>query len=229
MSYKLFIYSLVMLALPSAVFSKTLVLNGTSPISEHGPKWHQAKKIISQAFSDIGINTHSINLPPARGLEMANSGEIDGDYVRFKSIAEMYNNLVRVPSAIETTEVVAFTTRDDIELADGIASLQHYQVGYLFGWKHIELFASDVQFAHAITKPETLFTMLSQQRFDLVIFTKRQGEKIINDLNLHNIRQIKTVLDEQDLYLLLNKQHQYLVPQLTQAINRVKERLDTSF
>lgn len=177
--------------------------------------------LLAEAFNRIGQSIEIVNLPAERSLINANAGITDGDFVRIAGLTGLYPNLVMVPEKIVDFEFVAFskkvrgrTTSWDF--------LQPYDVAIVRGWKILEenvvatrsLLRTDDQFQ--------LFTLLANDRTDIVIYSRFEGYAISNSLGGTDIKALEPPLAVREMYLYLNRKNQGLVRPLALALGEMK-------
>lgn len=177
--------------------------------------------LAKEAFSRIGKQVIITPLPSERSLINANSGITGGDLVRIDGISQLYPNLLKVPEKICDFDFVAFSKSADLKLS-GWDSLKPFSVGIITGWKILE----ENVHAKVVTKVENaeqLFHLLMRNRADLIIFSRYEGYGVIKDKKLHGVHVVEPPIESREMFLYLNKTHLKLVPQLAEALRKMKE------
>ncbi len=176
--------------------------------------------IMEAAYEKIGIDVVIQHYPPARGLQLANGGQTDGELYRSVRIDGKFSNLVMVPVAMTHTEIVVFTK--DVEFpVEGWESLQPYRIGVERGFKLAEARTEGMNTQSA--NVEQTFQMLDAGRVDVVISTRRGGSGYVNKLHLKDINILTPPLETDMLHHFLHKKHQNLIPQLVETLENMKE------
>ena len=163
----------------------------------------------------------TIHLPAERALVNADEGIEDGVYVRVHGLETLYKNLRIVPEKITDYEFVAFGKNPDMQITNW-DSLQEHDVAIVTGWKILETKIVRFKSLIKVKNGELLFKALAEDKVDLVVFNKLDGYGVIKDLNLKGIHALKMPLATREMFLYLHKNHEDLVPQLTDALRSMK-------
>jgi len=178
--------------------------------------------ISEEVFRRIGVEFKLISLPSERSLVSANQGEVDGEGLRIAGLTGTYPNLILVPERYIGISFVAFAKDKRMTLDHGWESLKPYSVAFINGWKMFETHTSGARTIHRVEKPEQMFRMLDSGRIDLALYTLADGLALVRGMGLSSIVPLSPSLQDVDMYLYLNKKHEHLVPQLTQALRDIK-------
>lgn len=164
------------------------------------------------------INILYDNLPNKRSLVNANTGITDGDATRVWEINNYYTNLIPVPSASHSIDLVVLSKKK-IYIKDP-SELSQYNVGVVQGMKIAVLLAEKNKPLSLLkaNDHDTLIKMLLADRLDLVI-----TNKIAIFGSLDKIRGQKLCLNDKplisrQLYMQLHKKNKDYIPQLQSAL-----------
>jgi polar amino acid transport system substrate-binding protein len=215
------------LTLAILFFSMTSVAFAGTPTitisSNNTPLDRKALSAISEEiFRRVGVEFKLVSLPSERSLVSANQGMVDGEGLRVAGLTGTYPNLIMVPERYIGISFVAFAKDKRITLDRGWESLKPYSVAFINGWKMFGTHTSDARIIHRVEKPEQLFRMLDSGRIDLALYTLADGLALVRDMGFSFIVPLSPSLMDVDMYLYLNKKHESLVPQLTQALRDIK-------
>jgi polar amino acid transport system substrate-binding protein len=177
--------------------------------------------IIKEACRRAGVDVEIVHLTSERSLVNADEGIDDGVFVRVAGLEEKYPNLVIVPEPITNFEFAVFTKKIDAKLANW-DDLQPYCVGIIRGWKILEHNLSGVKSLIIVKDETSLFSMLEEDRLDLIVYDKLQGRTLIKRNKRKDIRIIEPPLIIKPMYLYLNKKHRELVPGLAAALREMR-------
>jgi polar amino acid transport system substrate-binding protein len=177
--------------------------------------------VLEEAFARAGYEIEFIQLPAERSLTNANDGITDGDFVRISGLESIYPNLVRVPEKITDFEFVAFTKHVDIPIK-GWESLKPYHVGIVRGWKILEENIVGTPSLVKVRNQNLLFTLLANDRTDIVVYSRFEGYGLISHHALDGISILEPPLDTREMYLYLNKKHSHLIPKIDATLKEMK-------
>ena len=180
-----------------------------------------ADRIIKEALRREGIDAKFTIMPSERSLTNANEGIIDGEYIRIEGLQNTYTNLIMVPESVCNYDFTAFSRDPGIKI-NGWKSLAPYNVAFITGWKILE---KNVEFSKSLTKvknAQILFDLLANDRVDIVLIEKEQGELLIKQQRLQNMHALQPPLATRKMYLYLNKKHSALAPGIAQQLLKMK-------
>ena len=223
-----------------------LVLSGAG--EQEDPPHAMSERILTEAYSRIGVEIEVQRFPGPRGLFMANEGKIDGELFRGGINTDEFPDLIQIPVPIMYGELVVFTISVDFEV-DGWESLRPYNIGIQLGNKEIEAGTRGMQ-VEPLAKTEQLLLKLVAGRNDIVVVPRIQGMEILKELNsapgqwgvdqnaLQRIAILEPPIQRDPLFHYLHKKHAALVPKITAAlqemadeglIQRITEEVDADF
>ena len=207
----------------NAVAEKTLTFatGAKDPLHKKNQKGF-LNRVANEAFRRIGYKLYTIYLPSERALLNANAGIEDGDLNRIAGLQKIYPNLIQVPEPIMVREFTIFTKKPILKL-NGWASLMPYTVGYIVGWKIAEKNIKNTQEIVRVKNPLALFTLLNNNRVDVVFFERWMGLYVIKKNQFKNIRIVEPALVKKPMHIYLNKKHRHLVPEISRALINMKK------
>jgi len=185
-----------------------------------------ADMVVNHALAQLDLKMESVKLPAERALLNANAGIDDGDLLRIEGIEKTYPNLIQVPEKIIDIEFVVFTKQPQFTLSDW-QSLKPYSIAIINGWKILERNITDVAELTKVKNEDQLFTILSKNRVDAIVYSRWTGLAYITQHNLQGVYMVKPPIAQRSLYIYLHKKHKNLVPKLSQALKSMK--LDGSY
>jgi len=221
------IFIIFVLIYSTAVNAKTSTLNQTFVLNSPLLKSHPTARvkvglaIITDAFSALGIKVEFRYRPDKRSVTEANTGLVDGDFARIARVVREYDNLIVVPETLGVTNIVAFSLGKNIDLSDYKINQHQYNIGYISGWANVSSLLKDYRNKVAVVEYDVLFKFLVHKRVDLVLYNPVAGEKILQSQHIYDY-QISQSLLINETYLVLNKKHAALAPQLAIEIKRAK-------
>ncbi|MDO8959661.1 MAG: transporter substrate-binding domain-containing protein [Rhodocyclaceae bacterium] len=177
--------------------------------------------LIPEVFRRIGIEAEAVRYPAAeRALINANNGIDDGMALRIRGLEKLYPNLVRIDEKIIDNEFVAYAT--SVRFATtGFDTLKNYQVGYINGWK---IFESGLLPDTPVTKvqeADQLFALLAQDRADVILFERWQGNHIIRERGI-KAKMLQPPLATTEMFMYLHTKHARLVEPAARALRAMK-------
>ena len=178
-------------------------------------------QVMIEAFRRIGQPVEIRHLPTERSITNANLGITDGEFPRISGLGRLYPNLLEVPEKIDDFKFTAFTWRDDIQLKDW-ASCKPYNVAIVRGWKILEANLADAKSLIRVKDQKLLFSLLGKHRADMAVYSRFEGQEMIERLGLKSIRVLEPPLATKAMFLYLNKKHLQLIPALTEQLRSMK-------
>lgn len=178
-------------------------------------------RILIAAFAKLEIPITFGRLPSERSLQNVDNGIDDGDFVRIAGLEKSYPNLVMVPEKLDDFEFVAFAR--DLDLStNSWDALTPYHVGIVRGWKILEQNLSGVRGLVSVRNQNQLFSLLKDNRVDVVVYSRREGNLLLEKFGLVNVRALEPPLAVRPMYLYLNKKHVDLVAPLADVLKKMK-------
>ena len=205
-----------------AARAETLVLNSvaTAPLTNDAGTGF-LDIIANEAFRRNGIKLSLIRLPAERGLINANTGIDDGELLRIGGMEKLYPNLVPVPEKLMDMHFVAFSKDPSVKI-DGWQSLKNYAVGFIKGWKILEINTPKEAQIILARDSEQLFTMLEKNRIDVALFERLMGLEIIRHKKIQGARDLSPSLAVRGMYIYLNKKYKPLASKIAASLAALK-------
>jgi polar amino acid transport system substrate-binding protein len=177
--------------------------------------------VIKEACRRIGVTVHIFSLPAERALQNVNDGINDGDFTRITGLEKKYPNLVLVPEELVYYEYMAFT-KHVTDKVNGWSGLKPYDVGIITGWKILEANVKGTRSLVKVRDEKVLFSLLENERVDIVTYYLLGGNAIVKELNFKDIHAIEPPVSVNPMYLYLNKKHKSLIPKLVVSLRELK-------
>lgn len=178
-------------------------------------------QVVIEAFRRAGLPVRIAHLPTERSITNADLGITDGEFPRISGLDSLYPNLIMVPEKIDDFEFVAFTWRNDIQIEDW-DSCKPYNVAIVRGWKILETNLADVNSLVSVNNQQNLFTLLGEHRTDMVVYSRFEGQEMIETLGLDSIEVLEPPLAIREMFLYLNRKHLALVPEIEEQLRSMK-------
>lgn len=205
--------------LSAPALAQTLTLTTSSTEQELA----MLQQVGQEAFRALGLELKLLSVPAERSLQMADSGQSDGDGLRVRGLEATYTNLVPVPESFMDTEFSAVVHNPEIRQIHGWEGLGPYRVGMIRGWKIVEQKSRGAQKVYAAVDYSSLFNMLAYDRIDVAVYTRPDVPAILAELKLPQLRLLEPPLDSQPMVLYLHRSHQALVPALDRELKAMKQ------
>ena len=215
-----FLYSIILLfAIPhTTVATEKLVFTGI----EGAVNSDIGMKVLSKAYSKLGIKVIYHPLPGERSLRVANSGKVDGEVFRIANVQKRYKNLIQVPTKINILPAIAYTKGKKINI-DGWQSLKPHRIGIQVGIKFAERGTKGMNPTRVDTN-EQLFKMLDSGRIDVAIAAQSNGLKTLKKMNTTQISELTPAIEEYPLYHYLHKKNSHLLSKLNAVLIKMTQQ-----
>lgn len=178
-------------------------------------------QLLAEAFRRAGADAAMrVHESSERALMNANNGVDDGNAPRIKGLEAQYPNLVRIPEKLFDNDFVAHSLRHWFATPDW-KSLAPYHVAYLIGWKIFENNLANKAEATKVKDADQLFSLLRQDRADVILYERWQGLWRARELGL-SIVTMEPPLARQEMYCYVNRKHEALVPAVAAALAAMK-------
>lgn len=205
-------------AVPRLVISTGVVAPYTTP-----ERQGFLDRLVAAVFREVGVQAEILVYPAAseRSLLNANEGVDDGQALRVAGLEKLYPNLIRVPEPVIMNDFVAMSVRHRFATPDW-AALKPYTVTYIIGWKVFEANVPPEAPRTPVRAAEQLFTLLARERADVALYERWQGLAQARRSGLQ-IHIMEPPLVSTPMYMYLHRKHAHLVPQVAQALVRLKQ------
>ena len=215
----LFLYITSAACMVCAENNKSIVITGIQNEQTHAI----AKEVIREAYRKIGYNVRFDFFPSTRSLEMANSGESDGDVARIEGTEKEFSGLLPIPVPVIWFDGVVFTKNITKKIQDW-KDLKDLRVGIIRGIRYSEIGTKGLSpyFAENMTH---LFKLLDQDMIQVAIAVLMAGKiEVAINFKGSGIHTIGKPLYTGRLYHYVNKKQQYLVPDLFRILQKMEKQ-----
>lgn len=196
---------------------QTLTISAAQKIWVHS----LAKSLIEEAYKKLHITANFSWYPAQRSLEMANSGQTDGEVARIAGTEDVFTNLCRVPTPLFTFKAVAFSKNKALKIQEW-ADLKGLRIGIIRGIRYSEINTKDMSpyFAEDVTH---LFRLLNSGYISVAIATERAGNlELLNRFSESGITRVGSPLLQMPVYHFLHRKHERLIPQINAILLQMK-------
>jgi polar amino acid transport system substrate-binding protein len=177
--------------------------------------------LVPTLFQRIGVEAVGVQYAASeRAMLNANSGIDDGVVLRIKGLERAYPNLVRIDEKILDNDFVAYAKYLKLS-PKSFADLKPFQVAHINGWK---IFENGLPADTAVTKvqtPEQLFSLLANDRADIVLYERWQGNHLIAEQGI-KAQLLWPPLASMEMFMYLHKKHEHLVEPAARALRAMK-------
>ena len=192
-----------------------------STLLELDPATSIAEQVMAEAYRRLGMRMVVHKIPGERSLRSANNGDMDGELYRKLGMDREYPNLVIVPVALLTYEIVIFTLGTTF-IVNGWDSLRPYTIGHVKSIKIVEQNTQGMRVEVAATLRQA-FLKMTLGRSDIVVANKASGLAALKELNLTDVKVLSPALATFPVFHYLNKKHEALVPKLTTVLQQMQK------
>ncbi len=210
----------------NALAQQKIVLNtGFTPPISNDSQTGFMDQLVAEAFKRIGYQLETVRLPAERALINANRGIDDGDLLRVAGLQKKYPNLIQVPEAVVTIDMVLFSKSHPSFVVDGWKSMSSQSLAIISGWKIMEKQFSKYADKVEIIKTdnaEQSFSLLDKGRADFMAYANWPGLVYLKAHGITDIKMLSPPLASPKFYIYLHKKHKKIVPKLALAIREMK-------
>ena len=153
-------------------------------INHQTPRLAVTQSIMSQIYQRLGHTMAIVNFPPKRSLIEVNNGSVNGELARASLVEAKYPNLIRIPYAIGTIELVTIQAKNNPPIQQ-LADLKNRRVGVLRGYVLAEKMSEQLT-RETYNDLAGLFKGLMHGRVDVVFFSRLGAEHFIRKLKLED-------------------------------------------
>jgi ABC-type amino acid transport substrate-binding protein len=188
---------------------------------EEIPEQVVVHKILTAAYSKIGISVQFVPMPAKRALKESSTGKLDGEAFRIKELAEFYPTLQRMPTPVYYMESSVFTKNKNNKITD-CASIKNLTVGIIRGIKKAELCTKDLKNVQIFSSPSTMMKMLNTNKIDLAILSKNSGIAILKQFGFESITALHLPLNRVPVYHYLHEKNIDIIPKIEATLSQMK-------
>lgn len=181
-----------------------------------------AQEVLRQAYARLGLELQARALPLRRALQMAESGELDGDLMRSAAALEASPQLIKVPVPVGRV-VGSVYQRGECPASISVAELAKKRVSYFRGTRFVELLLP----AQALMEANDNWDALRRLQRGLSDYAL--DVELVSDLNLirHGVTGLCKIAEPVvivPLFHALNRRHAALAPRIEQTLQAMQER-----
>ncbi len=219
MKIKIPIYLFLTLLIPGIIFTQSREVNFTA--IEGSAYTNYAYKILEEAYSRLDIQLNVIALPAKRSLISSNAGgDINGELFRISGIERTYTNLIPIEVPLSNSEWIVYTIEHNF-VVKGWDSLKPYRIGVRNGIATTDkgTFGMDTEKANT---NEQLFTMLKHGRVDIIVMSKTNAAKLLNNRPITQIKALSPPIQIIPVYHFVHKDYMDIIPDLTKVLHTME-------
>ncbi len=195
-----------------------IILNSTVPPPFHTPENTGCfDQFYIKIFSALNIEIEIVEYPAKRALELANKGDIDGDFARYPGVGKSYSNLIQLPVSIYKSKLVLVSTESII---DSVESIFHNEkIGVVLSSEFIDSWIEKENQLKTRDYKQLLSLVKAKRiRYAFLPIEALYGyEKMLQATFFTKLPETN---DSLGVFLLLNKKHQLLIPKLVEIMNQ---------
>jgi len=178
--------------------------------------------ILIEAYKRLGIEVSFVDFSAKRSLHVANEGiDIDGENHRISGLKSKYPNLVQVPISIYNIEAIVISKKVRFKV-DGWESVRPFIIGLRRGIIFAENGTKGMT-RSIVYSNEHLFNMLNSNRFDVIILTRINASKYLNQAVNRNLIVLEPPIESHKMYHYLHEKNEHLLPKLTKVLLEMQE------
>ena len=153
-------------------------------INEDIPRLIVSQSIMSQIYQRLGHTMTIVNYPAKRSLLEVNNGSANGELARSSMIEASNPNLIRIPYAIGTIQLVAIHSKNTPQVTQ-LAQLKNQRIGVMRGLVATDKMTEQLP-REMYNDLTALFKGLISDRVDAILFTRLGAEHYIRKFKLED-------------------------------------------
>lgn len=204
----------------SAICHKALATELSFSTFEGSPIQGLSALILDEAYQSLDIPIKVTSFPGKKSLITAHMGLVDGEVSRVDDLGQGSPNMLIVPESINYFETTIFTKEIELVVSDW-NTLKPYLIGVTLGAKSNQQHTKDFQRIMSPSYPQ-LFNMLNQEQIELAVSPLINGLAVLRQYRFKELKPLNDSLVKTELFHYLHKKHEPLIPQITEAIKRMK-------
>ncbi len=211
----------VMLFSTNPLFSE--VLNIAISFEESAALYQRTGILFNEIEALIeGVEFEFTSLPFLRAKNELISGNVDGDFARFRKVYEPYDNVLIIDHPILNVNYNGFHKKEFNYT--GIESLKNIKIAILRGNVVMATFIDDNDLeAIYVNKSDQGLKMVNSGRVDFFITSFQTYYSLPISDRYEDSIQITEPLFSEGLYLFLNEKHSKYVPELKKAMKQLSD------
>lgn len=208
-----FIIFFMSLSVLGSLSSETIVINKLQAGAE------LFEEIIIELYSRANVDIELKDIPIERALISSNSAMTDGELVRALEVLERFPNLIAVPTPIAEMDVFVYSN-DEIPKIFTYEDLKDIKIAIVRGITAVENYTEELD-VKVVKDMDTLFRIMNNNRLSIGIAPELFTIDQIHTMGYFNIYRSEKPLFKVELYHMLNKKHESLIPFLDNVLNEM--------
>ncbi len=184
------------------------------------PLTHLVKRIMQDAYVEIGRVPHFISSPPRRSLMLAGGGLLEAELYRVAAVERMYPDLIRVDYPLYTVEAVAYVWDAQLPVS-ACADLASYRVAVVRGIVLMEQCAEDAAQLIIVSNETALLDLLAKKLIDVALVEAAQGEVLVAPHMPSGVSVLPRALMSAPIYHYVHKHAAEMVKPLAAALREL--------
>lgn len=176
----------------------------------NGSVWSLLKKV----GSEVDIEFNFVDVPAARSLLLANTGQIDGDVIRRYEIGDYFPELIRVPTPVVEIAISVYSW-DPGKTINSFYDFRKVDTGIVatqIGRKYIERNLSSIRNSMFVSDVEDIFSLLALKRINFVVIDRPTAIDVMGNRYGDTLFEVSSKpLSNVKYYLYLHKKHADIV------------------
>ena len=178
--------------------------------------------VLKEAYETIGFKLIWRANDSKRSLKESNDGQVDGELFRIEGVQRKYQNLLKIPTAVNELQATAFSHNKDLKVS-GWSSLDKLRVGVQRGLHFSEMGAKNLKVTQYDSN-EDLFNALDSKSIDVAVASRVNGIDTITKNNYLDIFEIKPYVQTYELFHFLNKKNEQFVFKINKVLLAMKAK-----
>lgn len=179
------------------------------------------RAVLQRALERLGRRVRFEPLPLRRSLAMTARGELDGETLRLKSVADERPELLLVPVSIATVEVWAYA-HDPALMPRTLKDLGGLRVAHQRGIVLLEKLLAGMPGRIEAATPADLLRLLRLDAVDVALLTLAAGQPPLPESRLAGLYTSPAPLYSAPLFPLLHGRHGELLPRLAAVLGEME-------
>jgi polar amino acid transport system substrate-binding protein len=209
--------ALYFIVISTATFAEVITLG----LAQNEAVQDVAAKLLTEIYRRAGLTSRIEPLPPARITQMVLNDQLDGEVARIGPYFSKNPSLFKVEPSYYYLVTTAFAKTGRNIKINSTQDLKKYRVGIIRGVYHAALATEGVAELEVTDSVTQLFRMLELDRIDIAVDVGINGQDIISQLGLKNIRPIAAIA-RHDFFNVLIKSKSELAPKISAVIKSMK-------
>lgn len=177
------------------------------------------KEILTTTYKELDKNVIWIKLPTSRSLRLTNSGKMDAEFLRVKSVAEQYENLIKISAPLIYTSINLYCKKQkDCESA----LIGKTAIGYNISYKIYERICEEKNLTcYGVNTEGDTSVLFEHNKFSVILSNDLEIASNLVGLEERLYRTLK--LREITGHHYIHKKHMSLVKSLESIIEKKKD------